>query len=129
MNNDIIKILNLKETDIETIDSYVDDNILYINLKLSRKVMRCPYCTNNKLKVKDYRVQQINHPILNNMNCIIRYNRRRYKCDFCCKTFSEENDFISPNNRSTDYIVLSVMNKLRQANLTYSMLLKSVTYL
>ena len=53
MNNDIIKILNLKETDIETIDSYVDDNILYINLKLSRKVMRCPYCTNNKLKVKD----------------------------------------------------------------------------
>ena len=54
------------------------------------------------------------------MNCIIRYNRRRYKCDFCGKTFSEENDFISTNNRSTDYIILSVMNKLRQLNLTYS---------
>ena len=61
MNNDIIKILNLKETDIETIDSYVDNNILYINLKLSRKVMHCPYCINNKIKIKDYRIQEINH--------------------------------------------------------------------
>lgn len=120
MNNDIIKILNLKDTDIETIDSYVDENILYINLKLIRKVIKCPYCINSKIKIKDYRVQEINHPILNNMNCIIRYNRRRYKCDFCSKTFSEENDFISTNNRSTDYIILSVMNKLRQLNLTYS---------
>ena len=48
MNNDIIKILNLKDTDIETIDSYVDENILYINLKLIRKVMQCPYCINSK---------------------------------------------------------------------------------
>ena len=120
MNNDIIKILNLKESDIEAISSYIDNNVLYINLKLTRKVMSCPYCTNSKIKIKDYRIQEINHPILNNMNCVIRYNRRRYKCDFCGKTFAEDNDFISANHRSTDYIVLSVMNKLRQPNLTYS---------
>ena len=53
MNNDIIKILNLKETDIETIDSYIEEEILYINLKLTRKVMHCPYCINSKIKIKD----------------------------------------------------------------------------
>ena len=68
MNNDIIKILNLKETDIDTFDSHVINNILYINLKLKRKSLNCPYCGNDEFKIKDYRIQEINHPILNNMN-------------------------------------------------------------
>lgn len=121
MNNDIIKILNLKETDIDTFDSHVINNILYINLKLKRKSLNCPYCGNDEIKIKDYRIQEINHPILNNMNCVVRYNRRRYKCDFCKKTFSERNDFVTAKQQSTNYIVIIVMKKLRSINSTFSM--------
>lgn len=120
MSNDIIKLLNLKETDIEKLDSHMDNNILYINLKLKRKTINCPYCNSDKNRIKDYRLQEINHPMLNEMNCIIRYNRRRYKCDFCKKTFSEENDFVTSKQQSTDYIVVAVMKKLKSIETTFS---------
>lgn len=69
--NDSIKLLNLKDDEVEIITSYIQNNILYINLTLKRKEKECPDCKSIINKIESYRIKHINHPISNNMKCII----------------------------------------------------------
>ena len=111
--NDSIKLLNLKEEDVETVTSYIKNDTLYINLTLRRKENECPNCKNIINTIESYRVKHINHPMLNSMKCIINYRCRRFKCTSCGKTYDEKNSFVRKNKHSTDYEVYNVLNLLK----------------
>ena len=83
--NDSIKLLNLKDDEVEIITSYIQNNTLYINLTLRKKEKECPNCKSISNKIESYRIKHINHPMLNNIKCIINYRCRRLKCRICGK--------------------------------------------
>ena len=95
--NDSIKLLNLKEEEIDIITSRIENNVMYINLTLRRKEEECPNCKSVLNKVESYRNKQINHPMLNSMKCVVNYRCRRLRCITCNKTFNESNTFVKKN--------------------------------
>ena len=118
--NDSIKLLKLKEEDVETVTSYIKNDTLYINLTLRRKENECPNCKNIINTIESYRVKHINHPMLNSMKCIINYRCRRFKCTSCGKTYDEKNSFVRKNKHSTDYEVYNVLNLLKSPHITFT---------
>ena len=118
--NDSIKLLNLKEEEIDIITSHIENNVLYINLTLRRKDEECPNCKSILNKVESYRNKQINHPMLNSMKCIVNYRCRRLRCITCNKTFNESNTFVKKSKHATDYEVFNVLNLLKSPHITFT---------
>lgn len=96
--NNIINLINLKENDVESIDTARKEKTLYIYLTLKKVKEICPSCGTLEYKIKDYKTRKINHPILNDENCIIVYRQRRYICDTCRKTFMRKTHFFKVIN-------------------------------
>ena len=118
--NDSIKLLNLKEEEIDIITSHIENNVMYINLTLRRKDEECPNCKSILNKVESYRNKQINHPMLNSMKCIVNYRCRRLRCITCNKTFNESNTFVKKSKHATDYEVFNVLNLLKSPHITFT---------
>lgn len=107
--NNTINLINLKENDVESIDTARKEKTLYIYLTLKKVKEICPSCGTLEYKIKDYKTRKINHPILNDENCIIVYRQRRYICDTCRKTFYEKNPFFQSNKSYSSYTRLRVL--------------------
>ena len=118
--NDSIKLLNLKEEDVEILTSHIENNVLFVNVTLKRKEIECPNCKSVLNKVESYRIKQINHPMLTPMKCLINYRCRRLKCCICNKTFNELNSFVKKNKHSTDYEIFNLLNYLKSPHITFS---------
>ena len=73
----------------------------------------CPSCGTLEYKIKDYKTKKINHPILNDENCIIVYRQRRYICDTCRKTFYEKNPFFQSSKSYSSYTRVRVLKELK----------------
>lgn len=79
--NNIIELLNLKDEDVENLDVINEkDNSTSFYIKLKRKIEHCPMCGSMNVVIKDYKIKKIKHPILNGIECSIKYKCRRYKC-------------------------------------------------
>ena len=118
--NDSIKLLNLKEEEIDIITSHIENNVMYINLTLRRKDEKCPNCKSILNKVESYRNKQINHPMLNSMKCIVNYRCRRLRCITCNKTFNESNTFVKKSKHATEYEVFNILNLLKSPHITFT---------
>lgn len=104
---DVTKIQSIELED-ETINEIV------IGVKLKRNILKCPYCANGKVYIKDYyrKIYRF-FGLMSKTLCIVFY-QRRYKC-LCGKTFMEENLF----NKGTDYkltknIRIAIIKMLQQ---------------
>ena len=111
--NNTINLINLKENDVESIDTARKDKTLYIYLTLKKVKKICPSCGTLEYKIKDYKTRKINHPILNDENCIIVYKQRRYICDTCRKTFYEKKPFLQSSKSYSSYTRLRVLKELK----------------
>ena len=117
--NNTINLINLKENDVESIDTARKEKTLYIYLTLKKVKEICPSCGTLEYKIKDYKTRKINHPILNDENCIIVYRQRRYICDTCRKTFYEKNPFFQSNKSYSSYTRLRVLKELKTPETTF----------
>ena len=80
-----------------------------IQFHLPKGKQICPACGSAHVLVNDYRCQTLQ--ILNTDVAYV-YNRRRYRCADCGKTFTESAPFIAPYQRT-------VANPLRHVYKTY----------
>lgn len=104
INDFIISTLNVTADSIESISVHKSNNILHIAVKLTATFPTCPCCGGSS-KIKGYSIYSYNHLDIAGKQSIIDWNRRRYKCKDCGKTFSEQSPF-GPENFHQSYAVL-----------------------
>lgn len=119
-----IKLLDLKEEDIEDIDSisHFNNADFIITLKIRPHV--CPTCGCITSSVKDYKTRKIKHKILVNYDTTIYYRQRRYKCNDCGRSFVESSPFTCSRHVMSPVTVINILKDLKPYNSTYSSVAK-----
>lgn len=128
MNPDSNFITSLFNIVPESISSFLTrssgDEVIY-EITLKRALFECPFC-NGRLIGYGHKVKIINHPVLSNRKCYIRYNANRYRCKVCGRTTFEQNPFSLPGFNSSNLLLQEVMGKLRNLNYTLDMISKEL---
>lgn len=120
MNDFITKAFNLKEEDLDSIETLTTtESINYIiTLKVRKHV--CPVCGCFTSTIKDYKLRPIKQKIFINYDSTIYYKARRYRCKDCGKTFVESNPFGATRKKVTQSTILNILNDLKPFNSTFS---------
>jgi len=121
MCDDIINILNLNYSDVQSCSSEKSDNSITYFITLIRKDIICPFCA-TKLLIKDYRNVTLSHQIIKSMNTRIVYRKRRYFCPQCKSYHYETNPFVTEKKHIfTDTTSIEIMKFLKEHSATFSM--------
>lgn len=123
MNHFIIKLLDLKEEEISSIDSIIEKDCSFF-ITLKPKLVPCKHCGTLTSKVHDYTNKTINTKVLNHSEVTILYRARRYKCIHCGKSFVEHNPFVAPNKKTSAINVFGILTDLKPYTATYSAVAK-----
>lgn len=124
MKDFIIKLLDLKEEDLDSIDSIIQLNQADFMITLKVKSHICPQCGSFTHSIKDYKIRKLKHKILINFNSTIFYKQRRYVCKNCGTTFIEKAPFTGNRNVMTPTTVINILNDLKPYTATYSSVAK-----
>ena len=111
-NNNIEKLVGLQEVVIKNVIEENSQTIIYT--QLIRKKHSCPSCGNQTDSVHDYRTQYIKDIPAFGKNMIIRFRKRRYRCDNCGKRFMESVEWLPKYHRMTNRLAAYVIDKLRE---------------
>lgn len=116
----LLSFFNLTEDKIDFIDIYRKDGTFNVNIGLIKQDLPCPSCSNEKNKIKDYKIKKIKHQVFHNEECILHYKARRFKCPICNKTFYERNPFSFTNSKLTLRTVYNILNDLKSPKETFT---------
>ena len=119
--NEIIRALNIKEENLESIDYAFKNNHSYYFIKLVSRGVFCPKCGRYITKVQTYDSIRLTHSIFISHHTTVIYKRRRYICPHCKVTKSEPNPFQSSHPKLTNETVKNVLLLLKDYNRTFSM--------
>lgn len=125
MINSIIKILNLKEEDMDSIESISTINSEDFIITLKQKDHICPNCGSITNRVKDYSIRTLHHKIFIHFNSTIYYKSRRYFCSACNKSFMERNPFGNARRCVLPATVKKILEDLKPYNSTFSSVAKT----
>ena len=121
MNNDIIKLLNIIDEDVEIIEINIVDLNKYIHI--AKKVIgnkTCPNC-GCVMYSKGIRKREINHPVLQDgYNLYLVLHQRKWRCTNieCNHYCNDEFSFIEKYKQSTNILPFLVLNKFKDINAT-----------
>lgn len=138
MHNNYIKdLLNLKDVEVKNIKNLKD--VVKIYIELPKAEQTCPHCGFKTTKIHDYYSQPIKDIPIYFKPTILIYNKRRYECKNCRKSFYEDNSIISKYQRRTKRLTGFVVNELRnlysqsdvskKTNVSTSVISKMLPYL
>lgn len=117
-NDFIMSSFNLTPDQIHTLDPVLINGIYHIRTTLNTDSSTCPFCGGKSVS-HGFKKRVYNHLPLFGYPSVIEWNRHRFKCKDCQKTFMEPNPF-GPENYHCTYAVLnSVMRDLRNIHYTY----------
>lgn len=121
MNNDIIKILNIIDEDIEILETTIVHPNKYIHIR--KKVIgnkMCPKC-GCVMYSKGVRKREINHPVLQDgFRLYLILHQRKWRCTNreCNHYRNDDFSFIEKYKQSTNILPLLVLDKLKDINAT-----------
>lgn len=110
MNDDIIRFLDLKDANIESVSSIIRKGKRIVTLQKKLMVTYCPICS-HRMHSKGIYKRVLNHPIMQDgMQLSIVLNQRRWKCSnpACQHSMNDEFSFIEPYRRITNATVLHI---------------------
>lgn len=121
MYDNIIKTYELEQIRniIKTIDILYNNDEIHIHITLIKTMNICPICNLNNYVVKDYYKQKIVHTISITRKTYIIYNKRRYWCKHCLKSFFKPDPFTSTNKGVSKLTVMNILDYLKDYNHTY----------
>ena len=103
INDFITSTLNLETSQIDTFDCVRDNGVLKMFISLKNQFPCCPFC-GGKSTGNGSRTRVYNHLPMAGTPSLIIWNRKRYLCKDCGKSFMELNPFGSEAFHHT-YIV------------------------
>ena len=112
--NFIKNLLNLEDVIVKNIKNLKEKVEIYIELPVKEHL--CPYCGAETTKIHDYRTQIITDIPVYFKNTKLIYNKRRYECKLCHKSFYENNSIVNKYSRKstrlTEFVVDHFVNFL-----------------
>ena len=106
------ELLNLEDAEIEKMEETEEEIILQIRLK--RKLHRCPKCEAQTDQVHDYLFRNVRDLNIRGKPLKLLYRRRRYICPICGKRFAEECAFLGKYQRFTYHVTDKIMQLLHR---------------
>lgn len=121
MNNDIIKILNIIDEDIEILETVIvkPNKYIHIRKKVIGKKM-CPNC-GCVMYSKGVRKREINHPVLQDgFHLYLILHQRKWRCTNkeCNHYCNDDFSFIEKYKQSTNILPFLVLEKFKDINAT-----------
>lgn len=113
MKDFIIKLFDLKEEDLNSIDSLAQLNQVYFLITLKARDHIYTKCDSFTHYVKDYKIRKLRHEILINFDSAIFYNQRRYVCKDCNAIFVENAPFTGNRNVMISTTVINILNNFK----------------
>jgi Transposase and inactivated derivatives len=117
-NINFLKLEHIRN-DIQSIETYSLDNIVYAKIILKSKHYSCPLC-GSSTHINGYFDKKIIHSTLTHSKSVIIYHARRFICKSCGKRFFEHNPFSSKHDSISSFTKLEVLNALKNHNATYT---------
>lgn len=109
--NFIKNLLNLEDVIIKNVKNLKEIVEIYIELPVTEHI--CPHCGTTTTKIHDYYSQHITDiPIYFKPTKLI-YNKRRYECTSCHKSFYEDNNIVNRFARKTKRLSAYIVDQLR----------------
>ena len=122
----LANILSINSNEILEIEEVATIKEVRIIVKLKPKISNCLYCGTNKIEFKEWKTRLIKHALFLNKETIFVLKERRYRCLMCKKTFYEPNPFALKRSRLTHEMTYSILEKLRDFNITYKNVAKDL---
>lgn len=114
-NNNIIKLLGLKDVKIKNMQVKEEEVIIDIELKKA-KIEICPNCGSIHMHYHDKRTQEIKDIPIFGKKLILKLTRYRYKCYNCKKKTEKQPEFIQKKNQMTNRLKLEIITKYNDVN-------------
>ena len=121
--NFIISTLNIESKDIENCEIIVIDNTVHFKVTLKNTHPTCPICGGDT-QVKDYHLKTYHHLPVTTLSCDIDWNRRRFVCKDCGRSFSEHNPFGLERYHYTYAVLSEILLDLSNVNITFEYIAK-----
>lgn len=113
--NNIIKLLGIKDKLIKIENISETDNSLYVTLSRKKSFHKCPECSALTNRVHDYRpTSKIKHSIIHHKPVILLYKKCRYVCTNCAKRFTEPLSFVSKYAKVSNLLIQNVLKHCKQ---------------
>ncbi|MEQ9670578.1 MAG: transposase family protein [Coleofasciculus sp. G2-EDA-02] len=93
------KLLNLPGVIVEKIQEA--EGTLILSVKVPKKTAKCPRCSHTSHRLHQNQRHLVRDLPICNREVMLYLNRRRFKCDYCKKPFSECLDFVGYKKKFT----------------------------
>ena len=121
MNNDIIKLINIVDKDIEIIEIIIVELNKYVHIRKNITGHKlCPNCS-NIMYSKGIRKREINHPILQDgYNLYLILHQKKWRCTNknCNHYCNDEFSFVEKYKQSTSILPFLILDKFKDINAT-----------
>ena len=120
MKDDIIKLLDLEDSDLVVEGPVVSKGKKILTLSRQLKPVYCPVC-GSRAHSKGIYTRTVNHPVLQGGNqLVLKLRQRRWKCTdpLCANTFNDEFSFVAPKRRNTSITDISIVLAFKDLHLS-----------
>lgn len=107
--NYIEKLFALEDDSVKDLEVFEDCYLIHMEFK--RKPHVCPTCKKFTDKIKDYRPQKIVLDSVNGKTTYAMFNKRRYICPHCGKTFYEAQSIVSTYQRRSQSQLFHIIHE------------------
>lgn len=104
-------LLGLKDVIVTNVEENESEKHIYLDLKLQMQV--CPHCHMETKRVHSYRMQVVKDVPIAGKNSYLHIRKRRYFCPHCGGTFLEKLSFLKRYRRTTQRLMMHVINDYR----------------
>ena len=111
---------NVNDDEFEINREFEKGNVIYKEVRLKNRGIRCLNCGTYTAKIKEYRLKKFKHSIYNNKETMILYHQRRFICPKCGHTSMEKDPFRSDRNRVSDKTVGDILDMLKRYNVPFA---------
>lgn len=126
MNNDIIKLLNIKDAGINVISVRETTTTRTVELEKEPGFHYCPVC-GCRMYSKGIYKRKVNHPIMQDgLRLILQVNQRRWQCSnpSCKEIETDHFSFIEKHRRNTNVSDMLIVNAFRDHTASASAIAK-----
>jgi transposase len=115
MNSNITSLLRIPGFFVT--DVQIDKEEIIISARKRSKTAHCPFCNKRSKRLHDYlRIQKVLHMSLSLQKVYLMFRKRRFRCDNCCKTFTESISFLQKRSRKSIFVQIEALDRLSDSS-------------
>lgn len=125
MNNELLKLFDIKDDVVDTFTVDNNDSNYEINIRFKPSRLYCPNCGSTHFINKGNRKRSLVSVPVNDKPVKMSTHVKRYRCFDCDTSFSDVNPISYEDWSFTRTAIISILNRLKPYNATYASIARS----